>query len=78
MHAKSRAQTDASVLKRTSSVRCCAPVKGSLWTDLNQITACLHGLFNTVGVTAVFIMIQTEMFSLEGEQLQWLICVISL
>ena len=30
MDAKSRAQTDASVLKRTSSGRCCAPVEGSL------------------------------------------------
>ena len=27
---KSRAQTDASVLKRTSSGRCCAPVEGGL------------------------------------------------
>ena len=30
MDAKSRAQTDASVLKRTSSGRRCAPVEGSL------------------------------------------------
>ena len=30
MDARSRAQTDASVLKRTSSVRCCAPVEDSL------------------------------------------------
>ena len=30
MDAKIRAQTDASVLKRTSSVRCCAPVQGSV------------------------------------------------
>ena len=30
MYAKSRAQTDASVLKRASSVRCCSPVQGSV------------------------------------------------
>ena len=30
MDAKSRAQIDASVLKRTSNGRCCAPVEGSL------------------------------------------------
>ena len=30
MYAKSRAQTDASVLKRTCSGCCCAPVEGSL------------------------------------------------
>ena len=30
MDAKSRAQTDASALDRTSSGRCCAPVEGSL------------------------------------------------
>ena len=30
MDAKSRAQTDASALNRTSNGRCCAPVEGSL------------------------------------------------
>ena len=59
MDAKSRAQIDARALKRTASERFCGPVEGSLMDRFkpSHIMPAAHGLFNTVGVVAVLIMV---------------------